>query len=328
MPRFDRILVTGAGGFIGSHLVELLLREGEQVRAFVRYTAEGGAGNLRFLPRELAGGLEVLRGDLCDADAVRGAVRGTDAVLHLGAAVAIPYSYQHPRETAAVNVGGTLNVLAACRDLGVSRLVVTSTSEVYGTARTVPIDEAHPLQAQSPYSATKIAADALATSFHCSFALPVVILRPFNTYGPRQSARAVIPAIIVQALAGPVVRLGALHPRRDLTFVTDTAGGFLAALTVPDAVGKTVHLGVGQSISIGELALRIAGLLGREIEIQCDTSRLRPAASEVRELLSDNRYAAQLLGWSPRVSLDAGLRATIEWIAAHGELYRSDAYAV
>jgi dTDP-glucose 4,6-dehydratase len=328
MPRFDRILVTGAGGFIGSHLVELLLREGEQVRAFVRYTAEGGVGNLRFLPRELAAGLEVVRGDLSDVDAVRGAVRGADAVLHLGAAVAIPYSYQHPCETAAVNVGGTLNVLTACRDLGVTRLIITSTSEVYGTARTVPISEAHPLQAQSPYSATKIAADALATSFRCAYDLPVMILRPFNTYGPRQSARAVIPAIIVQALAGSVVRLGALDPRRDLTFVSDTAAGFLAALTAPDAVGQTVHLGVGQSISIGELAQRIAALIGRDIEIQSDTSRLRPAASEVLELISDNRKAADVLGWSPSVSLEAGLRATIDWIAAHADLYRSDAYAV
>jgi dTDP-glucose 4,6-dehydratase len=328
MPRFNRILVTGAGGFIGSHLVELLLREGEQVRAFVRYTGEGTDGNLRFLQRELAAGLEVVRGDLCDVDAVRAAVRGADAVLHLGAVVAIPYSYQHPRETAAVNVGGTLNVLAACRDLGVTRLVVTSTSEVYGTARTVPIEESHPLQAQSPYSATKIAADALATSFHRSYDLPVVILRPFNTYGPRQSARAVIPAIIVQVLAGPKVRLGALDPRRDLTYVTDTAAGFLNALTAPNVIGESVHLGVGQSISIGELAQRIARIIGREIEIESDARRFRPSASEVIELISDNRRAAELLGWCPRVSLDIGLRATIDWIAAHGDLFRSGDYAV
>jgi NAD dependent epimerase/dehydratase len=328
MARWSRIVVTGAGGFIGSHVVEMLLRAGQQVRAFVRYTSEGGRGNLRFLPPELQDGLEIVAGDLCDGDAVRRALRDADAVLHLGAVIAIPYSYLHPSETAAVNVQGTLNVLTACRDLEIRRLVVTSTSEVYGTARTVPIDEEHPLQPQSPYSATKIAADALAMSFHCSYGLPVTILRPFNTYGPRQSARAVIPAIIVQALAGSFVRLGALAPRRDLTFVNDTAAGFLAALGAEEAVGEVINLGVGASISIGELAQKIAGLMGREIQIITDDQRMRPAASEVLHLLSDNRKAGKLLGWSPRVPLDDGLRETIDWVRKHPELYRADTYAV
>jgi len=321
-----RVLVTGAGGFIGSHLVERLLGEGARVRAFVRYNGRGDVGHLGHLTREPC--LEIVAGDLRDSHAVSEAVRGVDVVFHLGALIAIPYSYVHPREVVETNVTGTLNVLMAAREHKPARVVHTSTSEVYGTARRVPIDEEHPLQGQSPYSASKIGADKIAESFHLSFGLPVVTLRPFNTFGPRQSARAVIPTIITQALTRDVVELGDLTPTRDLTYITDTVDGFVRAATAEGVVGQTINLGNDDEISIGDLASKIIQLTGRQVKLVSTPERFRPTASEVRRLHADNRKAKAMLGWSPRVSLDDGLRATIAWIADHLDCYRPEQYAL
>ena len=321
-----QVLVTGAGGFIGSHLVEALLAEGARVRAFIRYTSRRDVGLLRQLSHEDFSKLEIVAGDLRDEQAVRQAARGCRTVFHLGALISIPYSYVHPLEVAQTNLMGTLNVLTACREGGVERLVHTSTSEVYGTARIVPIPEAHPLQGQSPYSASKIGADKLAESFHCAYNLPVVTVRPFNTYGPRQSARAVIPAIITQALALDRIRLGNLSTTRDFTFVADTVGGFLLAAEAPGAEGGVFNLGTGQEISVGDLARRIIRMVGRPVEIVTDSGRMRPEASEVMRLLSDNSLAALRLGWRPHISLDDGLAQTIDWIRGHLELYKVGEY--
>jgi NAD dependent epimerase/dehydratase len=323
------ILVTGAGGFVGSHLVERLVQEGAHVRAFVRYNSRGDVGLLRLLPRAVFSQLEITTGDLRDFEAVRDATHGADTVFHLGALVAIPYSYRHPREVIETNVMSTVNVLLAAREFDVRRIVHTSTSEVYGTARYVPIDEAHPLQGQSPYSASKIGADKIAESFYRSFNLPVTTVRPFNTYGPRQSARAVIPTIITQALTRPIVRLGSLEPRRDFTFVSDTVEGFLCAASAGEtAIGREINLGTGETISIGELARRVFAQLGKTPQIAVDEQRLRPEKSEVLRLHSSNKLARELLGWQPSVSLDEGLQRTIDWIAAHLNLYSPDQYAV
>jgi dTDP-glucose 4,6-dehydratase len=323
-----KVLVTGAGGFIASHLAERLVHEGAQVRAFVRYNSRGDAGLLRLLPSDVYGQLQIIAGDLRDVEAMRAAVQGTDTVFHLGALIAIPYSYLHPREVVETNVMGTLNVLMAAREASVRRVVHTSTSEVYGTAQYVPIDEAHPLQGQSPYSASKIGADKIAESFYCSFDLPVTILRPFNTYGPRQSARAVIPTIITQALTKNEVHLGSLTPSRDFTFVTDTAAGFLHAASADAAIGQEINLGVGATITIEELAHKIFALLGKTPKIVAETQRLRPEKSEVLRLHASNQKAQTLIGWQPQVPLTAGLQRTIEWIASHLELYQPDRYAV
>jgi dTDP-glucose 4,6-dehydratase len=322
------VLVTGAGGFIGSHLTQALVERGARVRAFVRYNGRGDPGMLRQLPAEIYRELEIIFGDLRDGDAISNAVRGAETVYHLGALIAIPYSYVHPRETTDTNVMGTLNVLLAAREHGVRRVVHTSTSEVYGTAQFVPMTESHPLQGQSPYSASKIGADKLVESFHLSFGVPAVTVRPFNTYGPRQSARAVIPATIVQALTQSVVRLGDLRPTRDLNFVSDTVEGFLLAGEVEQAIGRTINLANNEEISIGALAERIIALVGRDVGIESDTARLRPSASEVLRLRGDNALARELLGWRPRVSLDEGLRRTIEWIAQHPAFYDSQRYQV
>ncbi len=293
------VLVTGAGGFIGSHLVEALLARGASVRAFVRYNSRADAGLLRLVPRALKAGLEVVAGDLREWQAIRQVVKGCDTVFHLGALISIPYSYEHPFEVAETNFMGTLNVLMACRYLDVGRLVHTSTSEVYGTARQVPIDESHPLQGQSPYSASKIGADKLAESFFCAYGLPVVTVRPFNTYGPRQTGRAVIPTIISQALAGDALHLGNLEATRDFTYVDDTVRGFLCAAEAPGVEGGTFNLGTGREISIGALAQEIVRLAGRPVEIVTEPERLRPEASEVQRLLSDNSLAREKLGWAP-----------------------------
>lgn len=324
----QRALVTGAAGFIGSHLVEMLVRQGTHVRAFVRYNSAQRVGNLDLLPADVQAHVERYDGDLRDPDAVRDAARGMDQIYHLGAVITIPYSYRHPREVVDVNVTGTLNVLSAARDLGTPQVMVTSTSEVYGTAQTEPIDERHPLHPQSPYAASKVAQDALAISFHAAYGLPVRIVRPFNTYGPRQSARAVIPTIISQALTRDEVRLGALHPTRDLTYVTDTVRGFLLAMAHDAAIGRPLNLGTGQSITIGELAARAIRLTGREVPVVTDAERVRPETSEVLRLRSDNRLARELIGWAPQVSLDEGLRLTIEWVRAHLDRFDPDRYAI
>jgi dTDP-glucose 4,6-dehydratase len=322
------VLVTGAGGFIGSHLTERLIDEGAQVRAFVRYTSRGDLGLLNLLPPDKLAGVQVISGDLRDVEAVRGAVKGVDTVFHLGALIAIPYSYVHPREVIEVNVLGTTNVLMAGRDFAVRRIVHTSTSEVYGTAQYVPIDERHPLQGQSPYSASKIGADKIVESFVRSFELPVATLRPFNTYGPRQSARAVIPTIITQALARDAIRLGSLTPQRDLTFVADTVDGFLRMATHDAAVGQEVNIGADATIAIGELADKILRIVGRDLPIITEEQRMRPAASEVLRLWADNRKAAELIGWRPQVSLDEGLARTVEWISRNLNRYRPGVYEV
>ncbi|NDK16037.1 MAG: SDR family NAD(P)-dependent oxidoreductase, partial [Armatimonadetes bacterium] len=315
------VLVTGAGGFIGSHVVEATVRDGHQVRALVRYNSRGSSGFLDDLDAEIRESVEVVFGDLRDEESVAKAAEGVDAILHLGALIAIPYSYEAPRATIETNVIGTTNVLSAARRLGVRRVVHTSTSEVYGTALYAPIDEKHPLQGQSPYSASKIAADKIVESYHRSFGIPTVTIRPFNTFGPRQSARAVIPTIISQLLKGPQVRLGALHPTRDLTFVEDTAWAFVLAAQAQGVDGEEINLGTGQEISIGDLATKIAALMEREIEIVSDDQRQRPAKSEVERLIADNSKAKRLLAWEPQVGLDEGVRRTVRWIEAHRDLY-------
>lgn len=321
-------LVTGAGGFIGSHLVEALVGRGARVRAFVRYNSRGDVGLLSLLPVAKGEGLEIIAGDLRDPYSVAEACRGVSHLFHLGALIAIPYSYLHPRQVVETNVLGTLNVLMAAREAGVERVIHTSTSEVYGTARMVPISEDHPLQGQSPYSASKIGADKLAESFYCSYDLPVVTIRPFNTYGPRQSARAVIPTIITQALVRDVMYLGALTPRRDYTYVEDVVDGFLKVAETDGAIGQTINIGSGQEISIGDLAQKIISLIGRNVKIATDEQRLRPERSEVRRLWADNRQARDLLNWSPRTSLDDGLLMTINWISRHLDRYRPGEYQV
>jgi NAD dependent epimerase/dehydratase len=323
-----QVLVTGAGGFIASHLVEALLEQGARVRAFVRYNSRGDPGLLRMLPAAVFNQIELIAGDLRDLPAVQQAVFGVSHVFHLGALIAIPYSYVHPVEVVETNVTGTLNVLLACRESGVERLVHTSTSEVYGTALRVPIDENHPLQGQSPYSASKIGADKLAESFYRAFDVPVATLRPFNTYGPRQSARAVIPTIITQALTADVVRLGNLDARRDMTYVSDTVQGFLAVAQAQGVEGETFNLGTGTEVRIGELAEMILSIVGRPVRIQVEEVRLRPEKSEVQRLLADNSLARQRLGWQPQVSLQAGLERSVDWIRRHLDLYRPDEYQV
>jgi NAD dependent epimerase/dehydratase len=323
-----KVLVTGAGGFIASHLVERMVSEGAQVRAFVRYNSRNDVGMLKQIPADVFSQLEVMYGDLRDVEAVRSAVQGVDTVFHLGALIAIPYSYVNPREVFDVNVMGTMNVMMAARDFGVRRVVHTSTSEVYGTAQYVPIDEAHPLQGQSPYSASKIGADKIAESFYRSFEAPVVTLRPFNTYGPRQSTRAVIPTIITQALTSDEVKLGSLDPSRDFTFVVDTANGFVRVAEAENVSGEEINLGNDNTIRIGDLVEKICGIIGKNPKIVLDAQRIRPGKSEVMKLWASNEKAKRMIGWEPRISLDEGLRATIEWISAHIDLYQPGQYTV
>lgn len=320
------MLVTGAGGFIASHLSERLVELGARVRALVHYNALGTWGWLDH--SALRDEMEIIAGDIRDRDSVRQAMQAAEVVFHLAALIAIPYSYHAPASYVETNVVGTLNVLQAARELDVARVVHTSTSEVYGTARYVPIDEEHPLQGQSPYAASKIGADKMAEAFYCSFGLPVVTVRPFNTFGPRQSARAIVPTIITQCLVGDIVRLGNLHPSRDLNYVANVVDGFLLAAATPDAVGQVVHIGSGREIRIGDLARLIAGLVGREITIESETQRARPDKSEVERLVADNTRARTLLGWQPRVGLEEGLAHTIEWMRAHLERYRPGVYVL
>ena len=322
------VLVTGAGGFIGSHLVEELVRRGARVRAFLHYGVTGDRGQLEWAEPGVLDSVEFVSGDLRDVDTIAQAVKGRDCVFHLAALVGIPYSYRSPRDVVETNVIGTLNVLQACRETDVSRLVHTSTSEVYGSARTVPIREDHPLQGQSPYSATKIGADHLVESFWRSFGLPATIVRPFNTYGPRQSARAIIPTVIIQALAGEVLRLGSLAPTRDFNFVTDTVAGFIRVAECDAALGDVFNLGTGRETSVGELIGIVGDLVGRPLVVEEDPQRLRPAASEVDRLVADASKVRERCGWAPAVTLEEGLRRTIDWVAEHRTLYRPETYSV
>ncbi len=321
-----RVLVTGAGGFIGSHLVERLVATGANTCAMVHYRSNGTCGWMDH--SSARDSIEIVAGDVRDPDSVARAMRGIEIVFHLAALIGIPYSYDAPRSYVDTNLIGTLNVLQAARDVDIERVVHTSTSEVYGTAQYVPIDEKHPFQGQSPYSASKIAADKMAEAFHLSFQLPVVTVRPFNTFGPRQSARAVIPTIIAQCLRGNVVRIGSQKPTRDFNFVENTVDGFIKAAASSDALGQTINLGSGSEISIGELAQTIAELVGKDINIEQEQIRVRPVDSELDRLLADNVLASELLGWIPKVSLTKGLERTINWIGEHQSEYRPDEYAV
>jgi len=323
----DKIaFITGAGGFIGSHLVELLFRKGATVHAFVRYNSRGDIGLLDQLHPEIREQINIIGGDIRDPSALLQATKDVDIVFHLGALISIPYSYLHPREVAENNFIGTLNILMACRENNISRMVHTSTSEVYGTAQYAPIDESHPLQGQSPYSASKIGADKLVESFYCTYNLPVVTVRPFNTFGPRQSARAVIPTIITQALTGKSIQLGNLDATRDFTYIEDTVEGFISAAEVSEIEGQTFNLGSGHEISVGELAVKIIEIIGKQVKIQKDPKRFRPEKSEVFRLLSDNSLAKDKLNWWPRISLDEGLQRTIEWIRNHLDMYKVGKY--
>ena len=320
------VLVTGAGGFIGSHLAERLVEVGAKIRALVHYRADSSSGWLEKSP--CRDEMEIVAGDVRDSESVLRAARGVDVIFHLAALIGIPYSYHAPVSYVRTNIEGTLNILVAARDLNVERVVHTSTSEVYGTARYVPISELHPLQAQSPYAASKIGADKLAEAFFHSFGLPVVILRPFNTFGPRQSARAVIPAIITQCLTLPRIRLGNIHPTRDFNFVSNTVDGYLRAAAAPEAVGRTINIGSGREVSIEELAKTIAENVGRAVTIEFDKERVRPKDSEVERLVADSSEAQKILGWQPSVSLEKGLQVTIDWLRKHLDAYRPTSYAV
>lgn len=328
-----KILLTGADGFIGSHLTEALVRSGYDVRAFTFYNSFGSCGWLDHCSQDVVGKFEVIAGDIRDPHGVRAAMIGCDVVLHLAALIAIPYSYHSPDTYVDTNIKGTLNILQAARELGVAKIVHTSTSEVYGTAKFVPITEDHPLEGQSPYSATKIGADQIAHSFYSSFNVPVVTIRPFNTYGPRQSARAVIPTIITQIASGQKeIKLGSTHPTRDFTFVEDTVAGFIAAMNCDDSIGQVINLGSSFEISVGDTALSIAKIMGVEIEILSDEIRLRPEKSEVERLYASNEKAKKILGWSPkyggREGFMNGLSKTISWFKDSQNLsyYKSGIY--
>jgi dTDP-glucose 4,6-dehydratase len=322
------VLVTGASGFIGSHLVEALVHHGCKVRILVTYDTGPNIGCVKFLSDEVREKIEIVVGDIKNADDVRTASNGVKFIFHLAALVGIPYSYLHPRSVVETNLIGTLNVLMAGRENNVERIVHTSTSEVYGTAEYVPIDENHPLQGQSPYSASKIGADKIVESFYCSFNLPVTTMRPFNQYGPRQSARAVIPTIITQCLTQDVVRLGALHPTRDFTYVEDTADAFLKIATSEKAIGEVINIGTQKEISIGDLTKKIMSLVGKHIKIVAEEERVRTEKSEVYRLLCDNSKAKKLIGWEPSTSLDEGLEKTIQWISSRLDIYEPDKYAI
>ncbi len=322
------VAVTGAGGFIGSHLAETLARAGADVRALVSYRSQSDLGALNWADPEVVDALDIHRADVRDPDAMTRLLEDREIVFNLAALVAIPYSYANPRHVFDVNVSGTLNVAQAARETGVRRLVQTSTSEVYGTAQQVPITEDHPIHAQSPYAASKAAADQLVLSFHRSFDLPVTVVRPFNTYGPRQSMRAVLPTIIVQALSGGPVRLGSLTPRRDMTYVADTVSGFMAAASSDATNGETVQLGTGVDHSIADMVDAVGRAVGRELEVQLDPQRVRPGASEVMRLISSPARIGELAGWTPQYDLDAGIAAMVEWVAAHLDAFEPDEYAV
>ncbi len=323
-----RVLVTGAAGFIGSHLTEALVQAGASVRAFVRYNSRNDYGWLAAIDPETLRDVEIFRGDLTNPDAVLGGAQGCNTILHLGALIPIPYSYRHPREFVAANVEGTLNILEAARRLDVSRVIHTSSSEVYGTALRVPIDEQHPLHPQSPYAATKVGADQLALSFRHSFGTPVAIVRPFNTFGPRQTARAVIPTIISQALSRDVIELGSTSTTRDFVYVGDTVGGMMRCAEVDAALGEVINLGTGVETSIIDVVERVARLVEREVPIKVTSDRLRPVDSEVERLVANPQKAQALLGWKPHVEFEEGLRRTIEWMRGSLSAFKPAIYNV
>jgi NAD dependent epimerase/dehydratase len=323
-----KALVTGAGGFIGSHLVEKLLHDGADVRAFVRYNSRSDFGMLEHINHDKYDNLEIISGDVRDYDAISQAMEDVDLVFHLAALVGIPYSYIHPYETMETNIIGTMNVLLAAKNAKTERVIHTSTSEIYGTAQYVPIDDKHPINPQSPYAATKIGADYLALTFHRSFGIPVSVIRPFNTYGPRQSSRAIIPTIIVQALTRPAITLGSLSPTRDFTYVTDTADAFVKAAISDEAIGQVINVGSNEEISIRDLAQLIQSLIGESKEVKLAENRKRPVNSEVERLRVDNRRAKELLGWVPKVTLKNGLSQTIKWIEKNIDRYKPDRYVV
>lgn len=321
-----KVLITGAGGFIGSHLAETLVELNADVKAFVHYNSRGDIGNLSFLSPEIRKNIEIISGDLCDSNAVLKAAQAIDIIFHLGAIISIPYSYVHPNDVIHTNIQGTMNILNAGRFQQVKKVIHTSTSEVYGTAQFVPITENHPLHGQSPYAASKIGADAIVESFYCSYKLPVVTVRPFNTFGPRQSARAVIPVIITQALTGDKLHLGNVQTTRDFTYVEDTVNGFIKAATAKNVEGTTFNLGTGKEVSINEVCQMVSRLLNKPLEIIVDDKRLRPEKSEVLQLLSDNTYAKKRIDWQPKFSFEEGLQKTIHWIRNNLQNYNIGRY--
>lgn len=324
-----KVMVTGADGFIGSHLAETLVREGFRVKAFVYYNSFNSLGWLDTSPKDVQKEIEFFSGDIRDPNGVRQAMKGVDEVFHLAALIAIPFSYHSPDSYVDTNIKGTLNVLQAARELGTSRLLITSTSEVYGTAQYVPIDEKHPYQGQSPYSATKIGADRLAESFYRSFSLPLTIVRPFNTYGPRQSARAVLPTIITQLLSGKQeIRLGALTPTRDFNYVKDTVNGFIEIAKAENTVGEEINIATQAEVSIGDAAKTIIAQINPNARIVCDEQRLRPEKSEVNRLLGSNAKIRELTNWRPRYSFEEGIRETIGWMKEHLDSYKADVYNI
>lgn len=322
------VLVTGAGGFIGSHLVEKLINSNFKVKAFVRYNSRNNWGMLEHLPKDKLDQIDVITGDIRDYEAIKNAVKDSDIVFHLSSVISIPYSYAHSGEVFDTNVIGALNLMNACREHSIDKIVHTSTSEVYGTAKYVPIDENHPLQAQSPYSASKIAADKVAESFHNSFDLPIATIRPFNTYGPRQSARAIIPTIITQALTKDKVHLGSLHPTRDYTYVSDVVEAFIKIAKSKNAVGEVINIGSNFEISMGELTNRIISIIGKDIEIITEDKRTRPESSEVDRLWCDNTKAQKILEWQPKIGLEKGLKETIYWFKENIKYYKPDIYNI
>ena len=323
-----RVLVTGAAGFIGSHLVERLLSEAGQVRAFVRYNSRGDIGLLKYLGREKLSDVEIIFGDLRDFNALLNSLRGVDVLFHLGAMISIPYSYLHPYEVIETNVLGTTNVLLAAREAQVERIVHTSTSEVYGTADYVPIDESHPLKGQSPYSASKIGADKIAGSFYRAYNLPVATIRPFNTFGPRQSMRAVIPTIITQVLTRNELQLGNLDATRDFTFVLDSCEGFVQIASCDACIGDETNIGSGFEVSVRDVAKKVMKIVGREVPIVVDRERIRPEKSEVERLFAGTEKAKRLFGWKPKHSFEEGLRLTIDWIKKNIDIYNPDKYYI
>ena len=324
-----KVLITGADGFIGSHLTEYLMDKGYEVKAFTYYNSFNTWGWLDTFPKEKLSELEIFQGDIRDPNGVREAMKGVDGVFHLAALIAIPFSYHSPDSYVDTNIKGTLNVLQAARDLNLERVLITSTSEVYGTAQYVPIDEKHPYQGQSPYSATKIGADRLAESFYRSFGLPVTIVRPFNTFGPRQSARAVIPTIITQLLAGKEeISLGSLTPTRDFNYVKDTANGFFFFFRSDRTIGEEINIATQREISIGDLAHELIRQINPEARIICDEQRTRPEKSEVNRLLGCNEKILRLTDWKPAYTFEQGLTETIEWIKGHMDTYKIDIYNV